>query len=125
MHRKIKLVMAIIVIILVVLGVWAIWFRHPAIPEDSKAVLQEEQQAPTRVLTMVDLKAHATAVDCWIAVSGVVYDVTSFVQSGASGHALAGSCGTDGTATFAGLPEADKGKAEAALQSHRMGDLAQ
>ena len=36
--------------------------------------------AADRVISMEELKAHATEADCWILVHGKVYDVTKFLD---------------------------------------------
>eukprot|EP00961_Rhodomonas_salina_P243552 3291394-Rhodomonas_salina.1 len=45
--------------------------------------------------------AHAASSDCWVAVHGVVWDLTQFVLKHTGGsRAIASVCGTDGTAAF-------------------------
>ena len=55
---------------------------------------------PAKV-TYHQLGAHGTARDCWVALCGTVYDLTSFAASHPGGAALLTDCaGTDGTALF-------------------------
>ncbi len=51
-------------------------------------------------ITMNELKNHATNKDCWTAVEGVVYDLTSFIALGQHPAEIVNACGTDGTKLF-------------------------
>jgi uncharacterized protein YjdB len=55
--------------------------------------------------TMADVVTHNTAADCWVAISGNVYNLTSFisVHPGGAGPII-GLCGTDGTAALTAAP---------------------
>jgi predicted heme/steroid binding protein len=52
-----------------------------------------------REVTMKELKRHYSPGDCWVAVDGIVYDLTNFADSHPGGanaiHALAGTDGSD------------------------------
>jgi len=50
-------------------------------------------------LTLVDVAQHDSANDCWSAIGGDVYDVTSFIPDHPNNKILA-LCGIDGTALF-------------------------
>ena len=51
--------------------------------------------------TMAEVAAHGTAADCWSAIQGTVYDLTSWVAQHPGGsRAITSLCGTDGTAAF-------------------------
>lgn len=53
--------------------------------------------------TLDEIAAHSTVDDCWIAVDGVVYDVSGYDQSHPGGSArIADICGTDATDAFRG-----------------------
>lgn len=124
MHRKTLIVL--VVIALALLAAWRIWFSGPSIPQDSLDTLRQEQAAPTTVYTLTDLGKHAREQDCWIAISGTVYDVTSFVPSHPGGAAILQACGTDGTAFFSSVPDHEREQAKAQLDaSYRIGDFAQ
>lgn len=58
---------------------------------------------PSGTYSMADVSAHATSTSCWSAISGNVYDLTSWIDRhpGGSG-AIVGLCGTDGTAKYLG-----------------------
>ena len=74
-------------------------------------------------ITMADVAKHATAKDCWSAVSGNVYDLTTWISQhpGGSGPIL-GMCGTDGTAGFEGQ-HAGQGRPAQELASFLVGPL--
>ncbi len=50
--------------------------------------------------TMAEVAKHSTKADCWTAVNGNVYDLTSFVTKHPGGDKILKICGKDGTATF-------------------------
>jgi|JI8StandDraft_1071087.scaffolds.fasta_scaffold00228_17 hypothetical protein len=53
------------------------------------------------VYSMADVQAHATVGDCWSAINGSVYDLTTWVSRHPGGeNPIKGLCGTDGSAKF-------------------------
>ncbi len=59
--------------------------------------------ASAATYTMKDVKAHATAADCWSVVDGTVYNLTSWEGQHPGGQqVIVGMCGADGTAAFKG-----------------------
>ena len=56
-------------------------------------------ESKTRVVSLEELGQHNTEEDCWVAIHGVVYDLTSFIDEHPAGPAsiieLAGQDGTD------------------------------
>ena len=91
-----------------------------------------EEANPTTVVAMyslADVEKHNTKEDCWLAIEGKVYDVTSFVSSGKhpGGEAILEGCGKDATTLFntrpmgSGTPHSDK--ARSGLVNFIIGDL--
>lgn len=63
----------------------------------------EEPAAVLASYTLSEVGAHASADDCWLAVDGKVYDVTSYVSGGThpgGQGALVSGCGNDETERF-------------------------
>lgn len=59
--------------------------------------------APASMYTMAQVAAHNTKASCYTAISGYVYDLTSFVSNHPGGQAaIASICGVDGTSAFSG-----------------------
>ena len=54
----------------------------------------------TQTYTLADIAKHRTAADCWSAVNGKVYDLTSFVSNHPGGSKITKICGIDGTPIF-------------------------
>jgi len=79
--------------------------------------------AASGAITMADVAKHASATDCWSAVSGNVYDLTSWISQhpGGSGP-IVGMCGKDGTAGFEGQ-HAGQGRPAQELASFLVGPL--
>jgi cytochrome b involved in lipid metabolism len=58
---------------------------------------------PTTTYTLAQVQTHNVATNCWTAINGKVYNLTSFISSHPGGPAaITGLCGTDGTAAFTG-----------------------
>ncbi|MCE9585897.1 cytochrome b5 domain-containing protein [Candidatus Uhrbacteria bacterium] len=52
---------------------------------------------------MADVRAHATQSNCWSAVGGNVYDLTTWVSRHPGGEAvIVAMCGVDGTSAYNG-----------------------
>ena len=56
---------------------------------------------PTPINLVDQLGMHSTREDCWIAISGHIYDITSFIGSHPGGDvALVSYCGRNATSAF-------------------------
>jgi len=79
--------------------------------------------AAAGALTMADVAKHASSSDCWAAISGNVYDLTSWISQhpGGSGP-IVGMCGQDGTAGFEGQ-HAGQGRPAQELANFLVGPL--
>ena len=54
-------------------------------PTSSESSPQEVEQARERVITAAELAKHSTSTDCWVALYGMVYDFTDFLEEHPSG----------------------------------------
>jgi len=55
--------------------------------------------------TLADVATHNTSTNCWVAISGNVYNLTAFIPTHPGGAAaIIGLCGTDGTAALSAAP---------------------
>jgi cytochrome b involved in lipid metabolism len=73
--------------------------------------------ATATTYTMDDVKAHATAADCWSVVDGTVYNLTSWEGQHPGGQqVIVSMCGTDGTAAYKGQHGSQKKPASALAQ---------
>ena len=81
--------------------------------------------------TLAQVAEHDTPADCWLALSGKVYDVTAFIASGkhGGGDAILQGCGKDATELYetrpmgSGTPHSDV--ARSYLPNFEIGTLAQ
>jgi cytochrome b involved in lipid metabolism len=73
--------------------------------------------------TMADVALHSTSGDCWSAIGGAVYGLSTWipVHPGGSGVVIA-MCGADGTASYSGK-HGGSGSAAAILGKIRIGSL--
>lgn len=74
--------------------------------------------------TMAQVQAHNTASSCYTAISGSVYDLTSFISQHPGGPVITTLCGTDGTAAFM-AQHGGQGRPERELASLKIGTLIQ
>ncbi len=80
--------------------------------------------AEVKTYIMADVSAHASSVSCWSAISGKVYDLTSWIGKHPGGdEAILAICGKDGSQLFDGQHGMDP-KAKAVLPKFYLGDLA-
>ncbi|MBX4197739.1 cytochrome b5 domain-containing protein [Candidatus Parcubacteria bacterium] len=78
---------------------------------------------------LTEVAKHNKSTDCWLAISGKVYDVTKFIASGMhpGGEAILQGCGKDATTLFETRPMGSgtphSAQAHAALVNFYIGDL--
>lgn len=62
----------------------------------------QTQTERTALYPISEVELHSTKNDCWLAIKGNVYDVTSYVQSGfhPGKDAILNGCGKDATQLF-------------------------
>ncbi len=138
--RPIAIAIGAVVIILAVLvlsqrqpdsGFGAVGTQQPAGPEPGDAIPPagpgpQTDSIPT--YTLADVSSHDSQSDCWLALSGKVYDVTDFISSHPGGQAILEGCGTDATDLYetrpmgSGTPHSQR--ARSLLENYYIGDLA-
>ncbi len=75
--------------------------------------------------TMGDVSSHGTALSCYTAVRGNVYDLTSFIAKHPGGEGkILSICGKDGTAAFE-AQHGGRSRPEATLDGYKIGTLTQ
>lgn len=97
---------------------------------DPAPVLPASPTAPTLTApsaggtyAMADVQAHAVPENCWAAIGGDVYDLTTWVSRHPGGaRPIQGLCGTDGTERFT-RKHGNSGAAKAALVLLKIGTL--
>lgn len=76
----------------------------------------------TQTYTLDDVAKHASDTDCWMAIDGKVYDITSYVDKHPGGPAILKGCGKDATDMFNQV-EKHGGKARDMLPTYQIGTL--
>jgi cytochrome b involved in lipid metabolism len=76
---------------------------------------------------LADVANHSTAQDCWMAISGKVYDVTAYIPMHPAGDKMLVGCGKDATSYFNQRPDgtSHSDRARALLDQYYIGDLKQ
>ena len=72
--------------------------------------------------TAAQVAQHNTASDCWLIISGNVYDVTNFIPIHPGGNAIVPYCGTDATTIFDSI-HGSTGTAANDLPTYLIGSL--
>lgn len=76
-----------------------------------------------QTVALSQVSAHNTETDCWVIISGKVYNITNYLSSHSGGAAaIVPYCGTDATQGFAGKPH--PASDINALAAYYVGDLA-
>ena len=77
-------------------------------------------------LTTAEVAKHNNASNCWMILSGKVYNFTSFIPQHPGGSSMIPYCGQDATSVFlSGPPHRHSSFAQSLLQSYYLGDLNQ
>lgn len=96
--------------------------------EDSKVISPDDVMMPgeeasySEKISLSEIIQHDSKEDCWTAINGKVYDVTSFIPDHPGGDAILKVCGTDGTEVFTGK-HGNNNNAKEELENHYIGDL--
>jgi cytochrome b involved in lipid metabolism len=114
----------ITVIVLVIIAIVAIILINKNNAPVSTPPTTEVVSTATTTYTLADVSKHATKSDCWTAVNGGVYDLTSFIPNHPGGEVIVAVCGKDGTADFEGQHNGQRDPAKE-LASHKIGVLVQ
>ncbi|MDD5437573.1 MAG: cytochrome b5 domain-containing protein [Patescibacteria group bacterium] len=94
-------------------------------PSGSVNQSQSVAQAGTKTYSLSDVAKHNSANDCWMAIDGKVYDVTSYIPNHPGGEQMVQGCGTDATAMFDSI-KGGRGHSDYAKSLHSdyyIGDL--
>ncbi len=94
--------------------------------KDEQKLVQEMQQQPAveqGTYSLVDVAKHTSESDCWAAINGGVYNLTTWIPRHPGGkQAIMGLCGTDGSAAFNGQ-HGDGAEQQAILATLKVGTL--
>ena len=137
-----KIVAIVLLIVATLMSGMFIWGfidnqNKESMSEESKGTAQNEQPPQTssskdssnmpqsgKVISATELSKHNKSNDCWVAIRGNVYDVTSYLDEHPGGADLILSyCGRDATAPFnnKGGEGKHSSKAEALLNNYLVG----
>ena len=108
-----KLLRSTVALPLLLVGAGCNSTRQPIVPVAASSVI------PGGV-ALADVAKHATASDCWMAIDGKVYNVTSFIPNHPGGEAILRGCGKDASDMF---NSRHGERAKALLPSFYIGDL--
>jgi cytochrome b involved in lipid metabolism len=120
-------ILAIIALVVVVAG-GAFWYMQNEDAEIAKTINTmpapvEQVSINTNSYTLAQVAEHSTQDNCWIAIEGKVYNVTSFISGHPGGNKILQGCGKDATEYFNGIREHMKAFVKALVQKMLVGKL--
>lgn len=72
-----------------------------SVNSSASSTSEETSLPPSNGIALTEVEAHHTRETCWVAISGSVYDLTSWIPKHPGGEqAILQLCGTNGTAKF-------------------------
>lgn len=90
---------------------------------ESPSATNPEEASTSDTYTLADVESHATVDDCWSAINGSVYDLTTWVSRHPGGeNPIKGLCGKDGSAAFSKAHN-NAPKPQSALMLLKIGEL--
>ncbi len=119
----------ILISLAIILGTFG-YFGYQMLYPKSTPKLTEDTLNKQVIYTLAQIREHSTKVSCWLAIEGLVYDVTPFVKSGfhPGKDAILEGCGKDATDLFNTRPMGSKtahsDKARSNLPKYLIGELA-
>ncbi len=130
MNKKLIVVSGIILLTVLILGIFLIESRiinisgldsdndKPLAP--GSAVTPPQSSGP---ISMEEVTKHGSETDCWSAVNGKVYNLTSWINQHPGGsERILGICGIDGSSAF-NTQHSGQREPEGYLSSFYIGDL--
>jgi cytochrome b involved in lipid metabolism len=121
---KSKTILGIVVAIIILAGGIYLYAKPAAAPANPDLTPTATTTTPA-IFTLTQVAAHNSATSCWTAISGGVYDLTSFINQHPGGsQAIMSLCGIDGTALFL-QQHAGQRRPEQELASLKIGALSQ
>jgi len=102
-----KIISGLVVMLVLGVGFYFFYWRAKAIPEPAGAILPM-QASPTvsvatgeTTFTPEQIQTHNSAVSCYVAIAGQVYDLTTWINQHPGGpERILNICGTDATVAF-------------------------
>ena len=79
--------------------------------------------ATDNTYSLAEVAKHNSETDCWMAIDGNVYDVTSFIASGAHNAVITEGCGLDASAMFQQQEKHVQSKAQDLMTQFRIGSI--
>ncbi|HEY4525797.1 MAG TPA: cytochrome b5-like heme/steroid binding domain-containing protein [Candidatus Paceibacterota bacterium] len=131
-----KIIIGVVVVVVVAVGGYMYFQKDKSLPSvtvltdggnvqvEVRPVSTTTQQGPAGSgYTLAEVATHATKSDCYTAVRGSVYDLTSWIgQHPGGAKAIEGLCGKDGTDAFV-KKHGGQDKQEQTLVTFKIGEL--
>ena len=97
------------------------------LPQKNSLPTTKTEQPNTTLYSYAEISKHNTEQDCWLLISGKVYDVTKFIARHPGGKTLLQGCGQDATILFLTRPMGSgtehSSRAKSMLDDYYIGNL--
>lgn len=84
-----------------------------------------QNMASDKEISIDELSTHNTEKDAWIAIDGIVYDISNFIPNHPGGAAILKGIGTDATELFHAVEAHIKVQIQEYLEKNIIGQLKQ
>jgi cytochrome b involved in lipid metabolism len=125
MNKTASIVVALVLVALI--GGWVYYEKSQTVAPPATSAGSETTNPGSGAeagVTLAEVAQHNSRSDCWAAIDGSVYDLTSWIPNHPGGEqAILQLCGTDGSSKFNGQHGNDS-RAKGVLAGFKIGTLA-
>ncbi|MFC1598616.1 cytochrome b5 domain-containing protein [Patescibacteria group bacterium] len=97
------------------------------LPQQNSQPTTKTEQPNTTLYSMSEISQHSSESDCWLLISGRVYDVTEFIARHPGGKAILQGCGQNATILYSTRPMGSgtdhSDRAKSSLDNYYIGNL--
>lgn len=125
-NSKSKMAWVAVFAIIILLGIGGFVFLNKQKSSDTSESSIVAVTETSKDISLEEVEEHSTKEDCWIAIEGGVYDVSSFVPKHPGEDAILLGCGKDATSMFNSRPNdgtSHSVKARQTLKTFQIGVL--
>lgn len=130
MSRKVIITIVFLIVLFLAIGAGILLTQNTNGNGQTTTTTSTTSQAATTAngtsqigISLSTVAQHSTRTDCWLAISGKVYNVTSFVNQHPGGAEILQGCGKDATAMF--QAQGHSNQAASMMAQFYIGDLVQ
>lgn len=108
---------------LIVGGTYAFMHTYSTTTTHTTSTPPLDTHSTSSSYTLAEVAEHATDASCWMAIDGVVYDVSAFIALGQHNPEISRGCGTNATTMFNEERKHSGRTAQTLLRQYAIGTL--